>query len=103
MECENAPECEAGQPIADERAADPAGGMATEQCAAEGPSWKDCEYVKREVRQRPGAGDDHGYNSGAEGDDQNGTKHATAKYHDRHPAAAASGYRPRLFPSRPPR
>ena len=30
------------------------------------------------------------YNSGADGDDRNGKKHATAKYHDRAPAGAAS-------------
>ncbi len=40
-----------------------------------------CKNVERNVGQRPGPGDDHGDDSGADGDDGDGNKHATAKYH----------------------
>ena len=78
--------------------------MPAEQRASERPAGQRRENVERNVGQRPGPGDDHGYNSGADGDDRNGNKHARAKYHDRDPAGSlrTRGSRGRSPPASPP-
>ena len=64
--------------------------MTSEQRAAQGPSRYRCENVERDVRQRPRARDDHGYNPREDGDTQNGSQHAASTYHGGYPAASAA-------------
>ncbi len=64
--------------------------MTSEQRAAQGPSGYRCENVERDVRQRPRACDDHGYNPREDGDTQNGSQHAASPYHGGYPAASAA-------------
>jgi uncharacterized protein (TIRG00374 family) len=64
--------------------------MTSEKRAAQGPSGYRCENVERDVRQRPRARDDHGYNPREDGDTQNGSQHAASPYHGSSPAASAA-------------
>ena len=83
IEGQNAPEREAGQPVTDHRAGHPSCRMMRPNNARpRGQPGNRGQNVERDVRERPRAGDDHGYNSREDGDTQNGSQHATSKYHD---------------------
>src|SRR5829696_6827594 len=82
MEREDTPEREAGYSVAEYRAGDPSGGvMAPEERATEWPAWNRRKDVQREIRERPRACDDHGYNRREDGDTQSGGQHAPTPYH----------------------
>ena len=64
--------------------------MTSEKRAAQGPTGNRCKNVEREVRQRPRACDDHGYNPRDDGDTQDGSQHAASTYHGGYPATSAA-------------